>query len=782
MNGSTRRRRAGVKVFMVLAAALVVLAASLVTLSAWTGGASAAAGSGPAPAWGGPEGGHPALSLPAPASGSAALDALGVHLPAVAKAYGLTGAQLAYRLRADGHLVVDRHGYLFYNEAPLEGFGTAGATGAAALSAPVGAAAPAPLEDTFRLHSLPGAQRVVYLDFDGHLLSKCAWTQGYNGGADIVAPPWDIDGDPGSFGDTERTRIQQIWQRVAEDYAPFAVDVTTEYPGEAAITRSSSSDQQYGMRVLISPISSYVGNYGGVAYVGVFDMVGDFYKPALVFPEKLANGEKYIGEAASHENGHTLALYHDGTTTGVEYYQGSGSGETGWAPIMGVGYNKNLTQWSRGEYPNANNTQDDLAVIASRGAPLRADDVGSGAATARVLAGSGPLTAGGLVGPSGDADYFAVTSGDGILTVNVTPAERGPNLDILVELRDAAGALVASGNPLDLLAADLSAPVTQGTYYIVVRGTGRLDPLQAGGYSAYACVGAYTLMATVPGTSGNVAPTAVIGANPTTGDAPVAVTFSGSASYDPDGVITSYAWAFGDGATATGAASSVTHTYTVPGTYNATLTVTDNMGLTSPAAATTITVRPANGLPTARITADKTSGYAPLTVNFSGTGSTDPDGSIVSYGWDFGDGTTGSGATVARTYSTVGTYTVRLTVTDDRGGTGTATQVISVQQDPAKVLKVASVTVAWVKVTGGYQAKATVKIVDGYGNLVGGAKVTGTFSGLVAGTASGTTGTSGTTLGIASILSKKVKSSGSTTFTVTSVTKTGYVFQPGPGM
>ncbi len=114
------------------------------------------------------------------------------------------------------------------------------------------------------------------------------------------------------FTDTERTRIQQVWQRVAEDYAPFDVDVTTEYPGEAAITRSSSADEYYGMRVLISPISSYIGTYGGIAYVGVFDLVGDYYKPALVFPENLANGEKYIGEAASHENGHTLGLYHDG--------------------------------------------------------------------------------------------------------------------------------------------------------------------------------------------------------------------------------------------------------------------------------------------------------------------------------------------------------------------------------------------------------------------------------------------------------------------------------------
>jgi hypothetical protein len=70
-------------------------------------------------------------------------------------------------------------------------------------------------------------------------MSANAWTANYNGGADIIAPPWDVDGSPTNFNDAERTLIQQMWLRVAEDYAAFDVDVTTEFPGEAALTRAN---------------------------------------------------------------------------------------------------------------------------------------------------------------------------------------------------------------------------------------------------------------------------------------------------------------------------------------------------------------------------------------------------------------------------------------------------------------------------------------------------------------------------------------------------------------
>ena len=424
--------------------------------------------------------------------GEAAVTALDSRLPEVARAYGLSSDQLTERLNSDHHLAVDSQLKLFYSEATLAELTAEFVDPLPAASAP---AALAPLQDTFLLHSRAGSQRIIYLDFDGHVLSGTVWNATYNGGADIICPAWDIEGGASVFTDAERTRIQQVWQRVAEDYAPFDVDVTTEYPGEAALTRSNTADAFYGMRVLISPISSYVGPYGGVAYVGVFDYVGDYYKPALVFPEMLSHGEKYIGEAAAHENGHTLGLFHDGVTGGDAYYSGHGTGDTGWAPIMGNGYYKNLTQWSKGEYAGANNKEDDLAVMLTNGVGYRTDDHGDTGATATPLPAGGSPSATGFIGQTGEPDVFSFVAGAGPVTASVTPAILGANLDTLLELRDAAGTLLTSSNPVDGLAASLSATVSAGTYYVTVRGTGKGDPLT--GYSNYASLGAYTLSATL---------------------------------------------------------------------------------------------------------------------------------------------------------------------------------------------------------------------------------------------------------------------------------------------
>jgi len=136
-----------------------------------------------------------------------------------------------------------------------------------------------------------------------------------------------------------------------------------------------------------------------------------------------------------------------------------------------------------------------------------------------------------------------------------------------------------------------------------------------------------------------------------------------SASVDADGTIVSYAWSFGDGETGTG--KTAQHTYEAAGTYTVTLTVTDDTGATATATQSVTATLPPNGLPTAAFTAamDK------RTVSVDASGSTDEDGTIVSYAWEFGDGETGTGKTAQHTYEEDGTYTVKLTVTDDRGDT-----------------------------------------------------------------------------------------------------------------
>jgi PKD repeat protein len=165
----------------------------------------------------------------------------------------------------------------------------------------------------------------------------------------------------------------------------------------------------------------------------------------------------------------------------------------------------------------------------------------------------------------------------------------------------------------------------------------------------------------------NVAPTAAFSAVPT--DLTVAVDGGGSA--DVDGQVVSYAWDFGDGSTGSGVTAS--HTYAVAGTYPVVLTVTDDRGATDRRTKEVTVVKP-NVAPTAAFSAVPTD----LTVAVDGGGSADVDGQVVSYAWDFGDGSTGSGVTASHTYAVAGTYPVVLTVTDDRGATDRRTKEVTV--------------------------------------------------------------------------------------------------------
>ena len=250
--------------------------------------------------------------------------------------------------------------------------------------------------DAFTLHSRPGSQRVLYLDFDGHVIAGTAWNSASV--TSWTAPPFSTDADPLTFTDSERTVAIDVWRRVAQDFAPFDVDVTTADPGQDAITRSGSTDLLFGTRVLISPDAQQaVCECGGQAYIDVFDSPynHDDYQPAWVYPQGLANNAKYIADAASHEAGHNFGLSHDGTQT-ASYYSGSG----GWGPIMGAPYGQAVTQWSNGSYPGANNTEADLSMIAANGAPQVADDVPQ--AVSLPL----PSSMAGLINATSDVDEF----------------------------------------------------------------------------------------------------------------------------------------------------------------------------------------------------------------------------------------------------------------------------------------------------------------------------------------------------------------------------------------
>ena len=181
------------------------------------------------------------------------------------------------------------------------------------------------------------------------------------------------------------------------------------------------------------------------------------------------------------------------------------------------------------------------------------------------------------------------------------------------------------------------------------------------------------------GDPSNQPPVAVMTADPATGSVPLEVHFDGSQSHDDDGEVVTYRWNFGDGQTATG--SSVTHVYQSGGTFTAKLTAIDDGGKAG-TATTRIVVT--NLPPSAHFDATPTTGDTPLDVTFDPSDSHDEDGQIITYEWDFGDGTTmtkTTDETFTHTYTGSGDFTVALTVTDNGGMSDTAATTVSAE-DP----------------------------------------------------------------------------------------------------
>ena len=218
----------------------------------------------------------------------------------------------------------------------------------------------------------------------------------------------------------------------------------------------------------------------------------------------------------------------------------------------------------------------------------------------------------------------------------------------------------------------------------------------------YASAGSYQVTLTVTDEAGAAATDAiqvVVANRPPVARASVACTgldctFNSGSSIDVDGQIVSVAWSFGDGSTSS--TTSGVHHYASPGTYAVALAVTDDLGSSS---SDTVNAVAQNLSPTAVIAM----ACAGLDCQFDGAGSRDPDGSVVGYRWSFGDGSGGTSPGGVHHYASVGSYTVTLDVTDDRGGAGTASSsmaLIGLQATPTKVRGVPAVNLRWTGATG----------------------------------------------------------------------------------
>jgi len=178
-------------------------------------------------------------------------------------------------------------------------------------------------------------------------------------------------------------------------------------------------------------------------------------------------------------------------------------------------------------------------------------------------------------------------------------------------------------------------------------------------------------------TVANVAPNAVLNANPTIAFEGGAVLFDGSSSTDPGINDTlSYQWDFGDGSPVT-IGSIISHTYLADGVYTATLTVTDDDGA-SDIASTSVSIQNANPVAVANVTPSPA--YEGMQVSFDASGSSDPGNDPLTYQWDFGDGSASAAGIIANhIYADDGDYSVTLTVTDDNGASDSISLLVTIE-------------------------------------------------------------------------------------------------------
>jgi len=521
-----------------------------------------------------------------------AITELGDKLPEVAAWYDLSASNLENELLSDSSLWVDEEGQLLYIEEISDTSSTDQATTQPITTLdPNGAVIPDtgifPDNQTFLLHSSPNSKKRIYLDFDGYPSSA-------------RFPAFDLDGNPSLFNTEELQYIQKVWQIVAEDFIPFDIDVTTEAPTQDLLTRSSLSDEYYGAWALItSPSfdSTIACGCGGFAYLSAFfkftidatyPVSATTYTKSYVPPGSLWSGNKSVNSVASttsHELGHALGFMHKGILPDMPYYSGHGGNIplelTSWGPIMGSASIRNLTQWSKGEYPNAKGDAyygmaDEIRGLASY-LGYYPDDTGNTISSAKPLAASGSsMSAYGVIEQATDVDVYSFDTEGGVISLMATPALFGPNLDIKMELLDGQGNVIANDNSVSDIKATISLTLQAGNYYVTIDGVGKPATSTDPGYSDYGSLGQYKISGEISTMVANQSPLAVMNASPTTGTAPLTVAFDASQSSDPDGTIASYAWDFGDGTTSTGVTTS--HLYTTAGTFTPKLTVTDNGG------------------------------------------------------------------------------------------------------------------------------------------------------------------------------------------------------------
>lgn len=387
------------------------------------------------------------------------------------------------------------------------------------------------------LNSLPGAPKTIYLDFDGDVQAVWNRTDTPQKYTNVNSGRYDKDGQLG-FNGVEQDDIRAIWQGVAEDYAPFNVNVTTVEPAAAAFQANQA------MRVVIGGTESatlngkavgggnqFMTEDGGKSYLDTsgYSSIGCFSdaEPNVVFvfagyinTNTWANTDAegrprdknaLIANTASHELGHAFGLEHHSTYDAKgKLLQERATGDSLTTPIMGENTSADRTMWSKSLILGGK-IQDCVQILADKNKlGARLDDYGDSFLTAHDFPvtqfkyGQAQTFAQGVISTTSDTDWFHISTNGGDFQFNADPVKFA-NLDVQLELYqqhtsgwgDSYVSLIASratvpscdppilawNQPFTGLNASLSMTLAKGDYFVVVKSHD----------GAYGDLGQYTL-------------------------------------------------------------------------------------------------------------------------------------------------------------------------------------------------------------------------------------------------------------------------------------------------